>query len=253
MRSLLAALLLLGVSSGFARAQTLRAARQFYVPVLIYHHIKALKPADNATERGLTILPSQFRAQLQYLQSHRYHSVSAAMLVAALLGKGRLPPKPVVLTFDDGYRDMYANVYPLLRRLKMAATFFVVPGFLGTARYLTWTQVEEMSRHGMDIEAHTMTHPDLTLVPAAQARDEVARSRQLLQSRLHKSVRVFAYPYGDYNAAVLRDVKAAGYRAAFTTRQGWIESSAGMLTLSRVYANHDETVPVTPALVHQYP
>jgi peptidoglycan/xylan/chitin deacetylase (PgdA/CDA1 family) len=252
-RSLLAALVLLGASSGLARAQALRAARQFYVPVFIYHHVKNLKPADNATERGLTILPSQFRAQLQYVKGHGYHTISAAALTAALLGKGKLPSKPVVLTFDDGYRDMYTNVYPLLQRLHMVATFFVVPGFLGTTRYLTWKQVEDMSRHGMDVEAHTMTHPDLTLVSAAQARDEIARSRQLLQSRLHTAVQVFAYPYGDYNAAVLRDVRVTGYSAAFTTHQGWIESSAGMLTLPRVYANHDDTVPVTPALVHPYP
>lgn len=226
---------------------------QFYVPVLIYHHIKNLKPSDNATERGLTILPAQFQAQLRYLQTHGYHAISAATLAAALQGKGTLPRKPVVLSFDDGYRDVYTNVFPLLRRMHLTATFFVVPGFLDSVRYLTWNQVEQMSRHGMDIEAHTMSHPDVTLVPAAQARNEIDQSRLVLQRRLHKPVRIFAYPYGDYNAAVLRDVQAAGYVAAFTTHQGWIESGGEMLTLPRVYANHDDTVPVRLALVHPYP
>jgi len=249
----LPALVLLSRSFGFARADTPRSARQFYVPVLIYHHVKALKPSDSATERGLTILPSQFQAQLRYLQSNGYHTVSASALVAALQGKSILPTKPVVLTFDDGYRDVYTNVYHLLHRLHLTATFFVVPGFLDSVRYLTWKQVDQMSKQGMDIEAHTMSHPDLTLVPAIQARNEIDQSRFVLQRRLHKLVRIFAYPYGDYNAAVLQDVRAAGYVAAFTTREGWIESNGEMLTLPRVYANHDETVPVRPAAVHQYP
>jgi peptidoglycan/xylan/chitin deacetylase (PgdA/CDA1 family) len=229
------------------------STRSMHVPVLVYHHVKWLKASDDAIERGLTILPTQFAAHLTYLQTHGYHTVTAARLVASLRGKGRLPSHSVVLTFDDGYRDVYANVYRVLRRRHMTATFFICPGFLNSVRYLTWRQVEDMSRHGMDIEAHTMSHPDLRIVRAAQARGEILQSRQILQTRLHRSVRVFAYPYGAYNPAILSDVSRAGYLAAFTTHVGWVETSTHMLTLPRVYANHNNIVPVIPALYNPAP
>jgi peptidoglycan/xylan/chitin deacetylase (PgdA/CDA1 family) len=212
-----------------------------FVPVLIYHHVKSLKPTDNAIERGLTVLPGEFRAQLNVLVKNHYHLVSAAALVGYLRSGGSLPSKPVVLTFDDGYIDMFGTAYQLLRTMHLTATFFIVPGFLDTRRYLSWKQVEQMAAAGMDIEAHSMTHPDLTTVPAAQLWGEVAQSRHVLEQRLHKAVRAFAYPYGAYNASVLRAVSKAGYWGAFTTRQGWWENRSQLLTLARLYVDIDDS------------
>lgn len=225
-------------------AMSTRAPHTVFAPVLIYHHVKWPKPVDNAIERGLTVLPGAFADQLHFLQSNGYHAISAAMLVSGIRRGASLPSRPVVLTFDDGYTDMYLNVYRVLRSRNLTATFFIVPGFLGTPRYLTWAQVMDMSRHGMDIEAHTMTHPDLRLIPVSHLSGEVAGSRWTLERRLHRKVDLFAYPYGGYNAAILRAVTAAGFTAAFTTRQGWNQSSSALLTLPRVYVDQDDTIPI---------
>jgi peptidoglycan/xylan/chitin deacetylase (PgdA/CDA1 family) len=206
--------------------------------------VKWDKPGDDAIERGLTIHPPQFRSELAYLASHGYHTIGAARLVSHLRTGARLPARPVAISFDDGYADVYSNVYQPLRRRHMTATFFICPGLLGKARYLTWRQVDDMAQHGMDIEAHTMTHPDLTLVPVAQTWGEVYQSRRVLQQRLHHSIRVMAYPYGDYNAPTLSDVRKAGYWAAFTTKQGWWQASNHLLTLPRVYVDRDDTTPI---------
>jgi len=227
-----------------AQARVTRAGVSIFAPVLIYHHVKLLKPTDDAIERGLTVLPAQFDAQLDYLQTHRYSTVTATALTAHLLKAAKLPPNPVVLTFDDGYTDVYADVYRQLRRRHMVATFFIVPGFLNTPRYLTWRQVTDMAQHGMDIEAHSMTHPDLTTLRPEAVRQEVARSRQVLAAHLHRPIEVFAYPYGAYNAAVLRAVSRAGFQAAFTTHQGWVARSDQLLTLPRVYIDIDDTPAV---------
>jgi peptidoglycan/xylan/chitin deacetylase (PgdA/CDA1 family) len=238
--------LLLGlaiVAPSTAGAGTATHARVF-VPVLIMHHVKPDKPTDDATERGLTIPPARFTSDIAYLASHHYHSITARTLVSYLRYGGKLPSKPVVLTFDDGYADMYSYVYPVLRTYHMRATFFVIAGLVGTPRYLTWPQVISLDRHGMDIEAHTMTHPDLTIVPRAQVWGEVDRSRMVLQSRLHHSVVLFAYPYGSYNALVLQDVQKAGYWAAFTTHQGWWQQASRLLTLPRVYVDRDDSIPI---------
>jgi peptidoglycan/xylan/chitin deacetylase (PgdA/CDA1 family) len=124
----------------------------------------------------------------------------------------------------------------------MIATFFVCPGLLGKPRYLSWKQVNIMARHGMDIEAHTMTHPDLTRVPTAQEWGEINGSRQALRNRVHIPARVFAYPYGTFNAAVLRDVREAGYWAAFTTQQGWTLQAGARFLLPRVYIDRDDSL-----------
>lgn len=245
-RRLAAALLVAVVFLVTGAASAGAVVRTELVPVLIYHHVKPIKPSDDAIERGLTILPSQFLTQMEKLRRNGFRTLSAAKIVQALRFGQSLPARPVVLTFDDGYADVYTNVYPVLRRLHMTATFFIVPGFLGTPRYLTWAQVLTMARTGMDIEAHTLSHPDLTTLTAAKAWHEIAGSRQLLEQRLHRDVRVLAYPYGAYNDAIVRDVARAGYYAAFTTHQSWILTSSNLLTLPRVYALHNNSVPVSP-------
>ena len=239
-RHFLPVFLLLSLLPGAALGRTARHDRVF-VPVLIMHHVKWNTPSDDAIERGLTISPTQFAQDLSYLVRNHYHTISALRLVQWLRSGGTLPSRPVVLTFDDGYTDMWPNVYPVLRRYHMTATFFIVPGFLGTRRYLTWKQVETMADHGMDVEAHTMSHPDLTVVPAAQVHGELVDSRRLLAQHLHRTVPVMAYPYGTYNASVLAAVRQAGYWAAFTTHQGWWQTSGAVLTLPRVYVDNDDT------------
>lgn len=221
-----------------------RSQHQVWAPVLIYHHVAWFEPADDAIERGLTITPTQFGAEVSYLVAHDYRTVTAARVVTSLRTRQRLPAHPVVLTFDDGYTDVYRNVYQVLRRHHMTATFFIAAGLVGQPRYLTWQQVREMSRHGMDIEAHTVTHPDLTLVSHAQARGEIYRCRQILQAKLHRTVHLLAYPYGDYNAYVIRTLKQAGFLAAFTTRQGWWQRVADLFTLPRVYIDNDDTLRI---------
>lgn len=238
--------LMLGLSLCLAPAVDAGSAThdRVFVPVLIMHHVKPDKPSDDAIELGLTIPPARFDADMAYLASHHYHTVTARTLVSYLRNGGTLPSRSVVLTFDDGYTDMYSYVLPVLRRYHMHATFFIIAGLVGGPRYLTWPQVRALERQGMDIEAHTMTHPDLTIVPRAQVWGEIYRSRQVLQSKLDHSVVVFAYPYGSYNALVLQDVKKAGYWAAFTTHQGWWQQARQALTLPRVYIDRDDTIPI---------
>ncbi len=247
------ALCSLGFCPTPVRAQP--APYRIWVPVLIYHHVTWFRPTDDATERGLTIQPPQFDAEIRYLATHHFHVLTAAQVVRSLLAHRPLPPHPVVLSFDDGYVDVYANVFRVLERYRMHATFFVCPGLLGKPLgplkrgYLNWQELEDMSNHGMDIEAHTLTHPDLTRVPAAQVRNEIYGSRHVLRARLHQSVRLFAYPYGDYNAYVLTTLHHAGFIAAFTTHEGYWLSSTQQLELPRVYVENTYTTAVFSDLV----
>ena len=174
-------------------------------------------------------------------------------LVQFLRGGTALPARPVTLTFDDGYADVFHGAYQPLLRAHLKATFFIVPSFLGTPRYLTWRQVRTMAAHGMDIEAHTMTHPDLTRIGPRSLRWQLTESRRELQAKLRHPVRLLAYPYGAYSPAVLAAASRAGYLAAFTTQEGWMESSAHLLTEPRVYVDLDDSLAVFAGRVRDDP
>jgi peptidoglycan/xylan/chitin deacetylase (PgdA/CDA1 family) len=239
----LAAAVLLSGSPNMQGASA-SVTRQVFAPVLIYHHVKPLLPSDDAIERGLTVLPSQFEAQIRYLRTTGYRVITAAQLARHLRTGSALPAKPVVLSFDDGYADTFGQVYGRLLRAHVKGTFFIVPSFLGTPRYLSWRQVEIMAAQGMDIEAHTMTHPDLTRIGPRSVRWQLTESRRELRARLHRAVNVMAYPYGAYSQQVVAAVARAGYQAAFTTQQGWVESSAHPLIEPRVYVDIDDTLAI---------
>jgi peptidoglycan/xylan/chitin deacetylase (PgdA/CDA1 family) len=227
--------------------------RLVFAPVLIYHHVKPLKASDDAIERGLTVLPGQFEAQLHYLRVAGYHVVTLQQLVQFLRSGTVLPARPVALTFDDGYADVFHGVYEPLLRAHLRGTFFIVPSFLGTPRYLNWRQVLTMAAHGMDIEAHTMTHPDLTHIGPRSLHWQLTASRRELQAKLHHAVRLLAYPYGAYNPAVLAAVSRAGYLAAFTTQEGWVESSTNSLKEPRVYVDLDDSISIFAGRVRDDP
>jgi len=131
------------------------------VPILMYHHVAIPGPNADAIRRDLSVSPAAFEAQMAYLASHGYRPVSLLDLFEHLQGGQALPPRPIILTFDDGYDDNYTSAYPILRRYGLQGTFFIITGLVGRPGYLTWEQAREMRRGGMSLESHTCNHPDL--------------------------------------------------------------------------------------------
>lgn len=216
------------VPDGVTRAAT--------VPILMYHYVGGL-PADADIYRtDLTVLPERFEAQLAYLQRAGYTGITLADLVQHLATGSPLPPKAIVLTFDDGYVDNYLYAFPLLRQYGFPGTFFVVTGFLDEARggYMTWEQARMMQENGMDIQPHGVTHEDLKRQPEGLVQQEIAGSQQAVEGHLHKPARLFAYPYGSYDGQVVSALRAAGFWGAVTTVASAEHSSAGLFELSRV-------------------
>lgn len=194
------------------------------VPILMYHSI-----SSNASPRfkPSTVSPETFADHLAYLSQHRYTPVTVTQLVQAMAQHGEdLPPRPVVLTFDDGYADFYTSAWPALQRYDFTATLYIATGFVGsTSRWLqymgegtrpllNWTQLSELSAYGIECAAHTHTHPQLDMLPPALARAEIVRSKALLEDHLGQEVSSFAYPYGYYSPRVRRMVQRAGFASA---------------------------------------
>ncbi len=213
------------------------------VPILMYHHLADL-PAD-ATELDLTwtVAPKNFQAQIEWLAQKNYHTISMAGLNAHLKQRAPLPPKPIVISFDDGWEDDYTVAFPVLKKYNFIGTFFPYTQPLGYSQLtLTWNQIAEMAAAGMDFGGHTITHPHLTQLSPESAAHEIADAKKTLETRLNKPVVTFAYPFGEYNSVVLDLVKQAGFDSAVTIDPGYRQRADKIYQLQRIRISYKETM-----------
>lgn len=194
------------------------AAARVRVPFLVYHNIAVPEAAVRAADRAYYVTPDEFEAEMAALESGGFVSVSEDDVAAALRGGPALPPKPVVITFDDDRESQFANAFPALVRHRMTATFYVFTNAIGRKGYLTWDQLKEFRDAGMRIESHSVFHPFLDKLDDDGLRKELERSKATLEEHLGIRVTSFAYPFGLHEDRVVAAVKAAGYETARTLR-----------------------------------
>lgn len=211
------------------------SSRTVSVPILMYHRIDALRPTLPELTRNLTVAPGDFAAQMRWLKSHGFHTITQQQLYDALERGKTLPPKPVLLTFDDGYRDVFGNASALIDRLGLHATAYVITGRISgpDASFLTWPLVRSLERRGFDIGSHTVNHVDLTQLSDSEALRELEDSRRTLERKLGHPVQWFAYPYGKEDARVVDLTRRAGYVLAVTTQGGASQQASAPLELHR--------------------
>lgn len=204
------------------------------VPILMYHHIGTLPPNADAARRDLTVSGENFEAQMALLFQKGYETIPLEDLVAAFEGARQLPAKPIILTFDDGYKDNFEYAYPILQKYNLRGTFFIITSFVSIKDYLAWDDIAEMSKGGMFIEAHGKTHADLTLLSYEGIVQQVTEAMQALQSHINVTPHVYCYPAGKFNETVINILRANGYRAAVSTRYGCVHNQDDLLQLRRV-------------------
>jgi peptidoglycan/xylan/chitin deacetylase (PgdA/CDA1 family) len=211
------------------------APRTLRVPILMYHRIDVRNPSLPSITQRLTVDPLDFAAEMRWLKRSGYHTLTQEQLFSALVKGGRLPARPVVITFDDGYRNVFLNAAPVLERLHMHAIAYVITGRVSgpDPSFLTWKQLRALERQGVEIGSHTVNHTPLSAVGDARARRELVDSRRALERYLHHPVPWLAYPYGAVNARVVGLARTAGYLAAMTTRGGSIQDGNSPLELRR--------------------
>jgi len=210
--------------------------RRIRVPILMYHYISPLPEDADDIRRDLTIEPDIFRAQMQYLRDEGYHTINLYQLDDALMFGTPLPPKPIVLTFDDSYIDHYVTVLPILQEMGFIGTFFIITGRADTNNpaYLNWTQIKTMVDAGMSIESHTKSHLDLR----GRDRDfliyELLGSFESLEAHNGRESHMFCYPGGQYDDAVLQVAREMGIWRAVTTQPGMDHTTDNRLEMPRV-------------------
>jgi peptidoglycan/xylan/chitin deacetylase (PgdA/CDA1 family) len=171
-------------------------AMKLLVPIFMYHHVSN-KPTRNLLDYNLTVTTTDFDAQLTWLQRKGYHSITQTGLFDALYYGKALPAHPMILSFDDGYEDMYTDALPVLLAHHYRGVFYIITGMIGGS-HMTWQQVRKLAQDGMQIGSHTIHHINVGQPPAwTSTQAELLLSKQTLETKLGQPVQFFCYPSGE--------------------------------------------------------
>jgi peptidoglycan/xylan/chitin deacetylase (PgdA/CDA1 family) len=191
------------------------------VPILLYHWIET-SPVDSR----YYVPPYKFEAEIKLLHDWGYTSISTTMLVQAIMAGASLPPRPVIITFDDAHEDNYTNAFPIMKKYGFTGVLYLPYNYIGTNGYLTVDEVKTMTAAGWEVGSHTLSHPiNFPTLDPASLRAEIVDSRKKLAALLGLPILTFAYPFGDGTNAAVDYVHFAGYIAGmgatgFTADQG---------------------------------
>ncbi len=197
------------------------------IPILLYHHI-----AESSTDHRYYVAPALFEQQMQWLVDHGYQAITEADLAEVIRHGGKLPEKPVIITFDDGNADFFTGAFPVMNRLNMVGVAFLVTDRIDLSGFVTSEQVKEMIKAGWEIGSHTVTHPDL-LRQRTNLNREIVTSREWLNQKFGIDVVSFAYPFGLMNASVAKMVEESGYTSAAGLGGRMQQSASDLYDLSR--------------------
>jgi peptidoglycan/xylan/chitin deacetylase (PgdA/CDA1 family) len=203
-------------SADSASPPPLAIDRSAKVIVLCYHRFE-----DNPRD-SLATAPAEFRAQMKELRDNGIEVVPMKGLLAWRRGEKSIPPKSAVITIDDGYISGYAVAWPILKEFGYPFTMFIYTNYIGNGgKSISWAQLEQMRDAGVDIECHTVSHPDLRHAPKGQEynawlHNEIYTSKEILEQKLGIKIVAFAFPYGTHNEVVRKMAMEAGYQALFT-------------------------------------
>jgi peptidoglycan/xylan/chitin deacetylase (PgdA/CDA1 family) len=204
------------------------------VPVLCYHQVREPTAADGPGARPLICPPDVLTRQLEGLLEAGMHPVTGDALVDHLQFGTPLPDRPVLVSFDDASGGQYGAALPILRRLGVPATFFVMTVVLDRPHWLSRDDVRALDAAGMTIASHTWDHHPVTKYGAKDWATQLEKPRAQLSAIVGHEVELFAYPYGAWNRAALPHVQAAGYRAAFQLTDQPADPQLPLLTIRRV-------------------
>ncbi len=204
------------------------------VPVLLYHHIQPEILAKSKSQTSLSVDNGIFDAQMAYIASHGYTTLTAEQLIQALLLHTQLPSKSIVITLDDGYKDAYEYAYPIFQKYQLKANLMLPPGLLGGPNYLNWSQVEEMSKNPLiSIANHTWSHAALGKATREKIKFEIENAAFQLEQHTGKRQTVFTYPYGSFGSEAISILREDGYLGAFSSIPGTTQCDSFIMTLHR--------------------
>lgn len=208
------------------------------VPVLMYHNIAAVPSKGSANYRGLFVSPSMFKQQMKYLKDNGYKTLTPDEFYDILKSGKNPKQKSVLITFDDGSRGQYKYAYPVLKKYKMTATFYII----ADRSPIKKNELKEMSKNGMVIDSHTSTHKDLKRLKGSKNfKYQLIDSKDKLEKLTKKNISSIAYPGCVADSRTFKIVKEAGYKVGFSCGRSIYHRYKNRFYLSRVHVYSNMT------------
>ncbi len=208
------------------------------VPVLCWHQLRDWRSSDTAYNRQVLICPpAAFRAQLDALSKAGHTTISPDQYLEHLTTGAELPPKPVLLTFDDAQGSQITTGLPELQRRGMVGTFFIMTVVLGKKDWMSVADLRRLDAAGMTVASHTYDHHEADAYSGADWRTQIDQPRAQLEKIIGKPVRHFAYPYGAWNQSDFPHLASAGFATAFQLGDRPMDPKQPLFTLRRTLVN----------------
>ena len=216
----------------------------------MYHKVDRILPGTRYP--GNHVLPEAFDEQLAELRRWNYQSITLEQWIAYKEKRAGLPRRPIIITFDDGYRSTYHTAWPILRRYGFSATVFLVASLIGKTNawdvddrqepLLNESEIREMQSGAITFGSHTQSHRALTRIPLEEAARELADSRRILESLLDRPVTALCYPFAKQNRTIRGLARKAGYNAAVIGRGGTNRVWTDQYALRRIKVDTSTTI-----------
>ena len=236
----LATIFLFAVFLPLANAQAPTSTPSIKVPILIYHSVRPYYPGITKLVKEFTVPPDIFEDQLKYLYDNGFAPITPDDLTNNLISGKPLPPKPFIITLDDGWRNQFHYAFPILKKYNDPAVFYIYSNVIDKKNFLTWDEVKTIMNANMIIGDHTKSHLELPkIIDDNVLRQEIVESKKIIEDQIGKTVNDFAYPYGEYNDHVVGIVAQAGYKSARTVVGGNYQTKEVLFTLNGIIITGD--------------
>jgi len=228
------------------------------LPILMYHEVakpERVGQIAQKTQRSFIMAVQQFETQMHWLVDHGFSAISLTELLQIQSGTRPLRPaeKPVVITFDDGFVGNYFHAFPILRRLDLTATIFIIVNRIGEPFYMTWQQMEEMAGNGIDIQSHTMTHALLGQATRGQLIYELRESKREIENKIGKPVHFISMPHGSCHKDFKKVAADYGYLGGCTSEIAYAGAHSSPFALPRISVNSQYNLATFRSIVQSSP
>lgn len=198
------------------------------VPILLYHRID-VSPYNSR----YYVSPDKFEEEMKLLRDWGYETITLDMLTQAIHEGAELPPRPILITFDDGHLNNYTTAFPIMQKYGFTGVLYIVGSYMGADEFMNADQIKEMAAAGWEVGSHGMRHLDLTTLDRAEQQYEIVQSRKFLEERLGIPIRSFAFPFGLYAGDIINMTYLGGYTTGMSLGYTHNQGTSNLFALQR--------------------